>query len=221
MRLNTLQEWLERLYDLGVEQRVEDFIFSGRETLEALLGDGPTAAHTPEMLLISEDGEDLELSLFFAEELLERLASDSPAQTLHDANLGTLLTAIEGVSHFLYVVWNAARGRPVTQLELEIQAEVDKFVLSRLLARQHYGPAVLRPLREALFRRFRLHEHLCEERRSRYLRANSLAARYCTALDGRSGHWGCPPPVRSELRRFYRLGQSDKIRHIHAAASMA
>ena len=36
-------------------------------------------------------------------------------------------TALEGVSHFHYLVWSLARGRNVSLLELELQAEVDKY----------------------------------------------------------------------------------------------
>ena len=42
--------------------------------------------------------------------------------------------------HFNYLVWNAARDRPVTLLELEVQGEVDKYTATRaLLAAQPGG----------------------------------------------------------------------------------
>ncbi|MGD2082992.1 MAG: hypothetical protein PVF91_08505 [Chromatiales bacterium] len=217
MRLNTLQAWLERIYDLRVDARVEDFLFSGREVLEQLVGDPDVSRDTPEMLLVSEQDDGVDLSLFLDRDLLDRLAADSPALHLHDDNLAPLLVAVEGVSHFLYLVWHVGLSRPVTQLELEIQAEVDKFIVARLLARRHYGPGALGALREGLFRRFRVRQGLPPERRARYLRASSLADHYCRTLDDLSGRRGCPPPVRSELRRFYRMGQSGKIRHIRAA----
>ena len=37
--------------------------------------------------------------------------------------------ALEGVSHFLYLIWNASFDRSVTLLEMELQAEIDKFVM--------------------------------------------------------------------------------------------
>jgi hypothetical protein len=197
---------------------VEDFLFSGREILARLVDDSEIPPDTPEVLLVSEQEDGVDLSLYLDRELLERLAADSPAARLHDDNLGPLLVAVEGVSHFLYLVWHAAARRPVTQLELEIQAEVDKFVVARLLTRHHHGPGALGALREGLFRRFRVRHGLPEERRSRYLRASSLADRYCRTLDALSERRACPPPMRSELRRFYRMGQSTKIRHIRAAA---
>lgn len=218
MRLNTVQGWLERIYDVPVQPRVEDFLFSQRETLHRLVDDPGLPSDTPEMLLVSEHDGGVDLSLFLDAELLDRLETDSPAQRLHDDNLASLLVAVEGVSHFLCLIWHAALSRPVTQLELELQAEVDKFVVARLLARHHHGPGALGALREGLFRRFRVRHGLPEERRSRYLRASSLADHYCRTLDALSERRACPPPMRSELRRFYRMGQSTKIRHIRAAA---
>ena len=45
------------------------------------------------------------------------------------AELDALCQIIEGVSHFVYVVERARVGREATQLELELQAEVDKWVV--------------------------------------------------------------------------------------------
>jgi len=39
---------------------------------------------------------------------------------------------LEGVSHFLYLTWNAHYDRQVSLLDLELQAEVDKFVFAVL-----------------------------------------------------------------------------------------
>ena len=43
-----------------------------------------------------------------------------------DADLDPLCQIIEGVSHFVYLAERARVDREATQLELELQAEVDK-----------------------------------------------------------------------------------------------
>ncbi len=48
----------------------------------------------------------------------------------------TIWTALEGVSHFVYLAWNAGHDKPVSLLELEMQAEVDKYVGSYWLMRR-------------------------------------------------------------------------------------
>ncbi len=120
------------------------------------------------------------------------------------------LQLLEGVSHFLYLVERARTGLPATQLELELQAEVDKFVLLAL------SPSPLSLERRALHEQ--LYEHVTylhspdSELGERYRLANDLAARFTARLlDTESGR------ARGLLQRFYRAGQGDKIRLARAA----
>lgn len=152
-----------------------------------------------ETLLVREDEEGVELALLLPERLLERdeLAPDAD----------TLLQALEGVSHFVYLAERARVSLPTTRLELELQAEVDKFVLlavdGRKLSRQQKERLSAR-----LYERVRfLHEEGSEDG-ERYRLANALAARYVSRLD----RFPAPSALRAELCRFYRAGQADKIR---------
>ncbi len=203
MRLNQVQGQLERLYDVRSRHRVEDFLLQQRTAW------CNTAADAPETLLVRQHEDGLDIGLYLDQALLERLLRDSPAQQLHDGNLEDYLAAVEGVSHFLYLVWNAHHGRSVTQLEMELQAEVDKFVSAAYWISRQYGAQALNSLHPALFSGYRLRDGLNPEQRQRYLRASRLAARYCRSL---------PPnerrPIMAELRRFYRMPQGRKIRHI-------
>jgi hypothetical protein len=213
VRLNRVQQRLEALYDVCCGHSVEDFVLSDRTTAEALAGlDG--LGDTPEALLVLEDDEGLSLSLFLEHELLERLRADSPDEILHDGNLNDFLTAVEGVSHFLYLIWNARGGRTVTQLELELQAEVDKFVAAHMLLDHQYGAAAARGLVRKLFSQVRFRNGLTPERLARYRRANGLASRYCAAIESLLGKRRRDPLPLAELRRFYRMPQGRKIRHI-------
>ncbi len=208
MRLNHLQRHLESLYDVHSLHRVEDFLLTDRISLD----DAPPS--TQETLLVHQYKGDLDIGLFLDRELVHRLRQDCPTRQLHDGNLEDYLAAVEGVSHFLYLVWNAHHGRSVTQLEMELQAEVDKFVTATYWISRQYGGHVLGELHQALFQNYRLRNGLSPERRQRYQRASRLAARYCLSLDRdlRRGHH----PLRSlaELRRFYRMSQRHKIHHI-------
>ena len=70
--------------------------------------------------------------------MLERLTAHCPMRALDESNLADYCTALEGVSHFHYVTWSAGCARNVSLLELELQAEVDKYAsaLSLLLAQR-------------------------------------------------------------------------------------
>ena len=75
------------------------------------------------------------MALYIDAAVLERLARRDPFDALTHENLADYLTAAEGVSHFVYVAWNTGHDKPVTLLELELQAEVDKYVLGAWLLR--------------------------------------------------------------------------------------
>ena len=73
------------------------------------------------------------MSLYVEPGVLERLAQSDPLEKLDADNLEDFWTAFEGVSHFTYYAWNAQLEKPVTLLEMELQAEVDKYVATTLL----------------------------------------------------------------------------------------
>ncbi len=82
----------------------------------------------------------MRLGLFIDRDVLERLARRDPLEALDEHNLPDFCTALEGVSHFHYLVWSLARGRNVSLLELELQAEVDKYATAvALMTRQQAG----------------------------------------------------------------------------------
>jgi len=214
MQLTSLQRQLEAVYDLDCDHRVEDFLLTDRATAKAIAG-AAALDDSPEALLVRQDGEQLDVSLYLDPALLSRLSRMDPAAGVDWGRLDDLCVAVEGVSHFLYLIWNAGYRRPVTQLELELQAEVDKFVTWGLMFNDGESRSLGDAVHHALFRRFRLRGNLTEAQRLRYRKANELAARYCRSLlDPLSRR--LQGPLLRELRRFYRMTQGHKIRHIQA-----
>jgi hypothetical protein len=212
--LQELQALLADLYDAPVEQRVHDFLITDA-ACAAALQDGAARPPTDEQLLIAETDDGLELGLYLDAELLERLGSRCPLRALDEHNLGDYCAALEGVSHFHYVAWSTGRERGVSLLELELQAEVDKYAsaLSLLLAqREGRFP---RELFGRMFERWSLLPHLGAEERRRYLEAHRCAARYCRILEERylRRRQARPSALLAELRSFYRLGRHAKLRH--------
>ena len=116
------------------------------------------------------------------------------------------------MSHFHYVVWNADSTREISLLELELQAEVDKYAsaLSLLLAqREGRFPA---ELFHRLFEGVRFLPQLAEAERARYEEAHRYAARFCRRLEERFLRARrTRPALLAELRR-YRL-EPVKLRH--------
>ena len=120
------------------------------------------------------------------------------------------LQLAEGVSHFVYVANRARQELPATQLELELQAEVDKFVLL-VLEHVPYDRTEAIEVHSRLFERVRYLHAAGTELGDRYRIANDLAARYVRRLVGRGHDF-----THAELRRFYRAGQAEKIRLVAA-----
>ena len=214
--LDRLEALLCGIYDLEVGCRVEDFLVTDRQALPGECHDAPGE----EQLFVGVVDDELCLSLYLDPALLERLERRDPTQELNEDNVADCWTALEGVSHFLCVAHHAGHDRAVSRLMLEMQAEIDKYVASFLLLLRHDPhrfPAELHPL---LFRRARVDPALARGRDSLYRRASRQAARVCARLEPqlralcRSGDSGW----LAELRRFYRLGELGKQRHIERLA---
>ena len=160
--------------------------------------------HRREQLLVREASDALEIEV--------RVPTPTGRKAERSVDDG-LLQRVEGVSHFLYLTERARVELPATLLELELQAEVDKFVVLAV------EPSV--PTRDSLALHERLYERVAflhpadSEAGRRYRLANRLAARLAARVaslcsdrqrkDGRGR-------AKTMLRRFYRSGQAEKIR---------
>jgi hypothetical protein len=117
------------------------------------------------------------------------------------------------VSHFVYLAYAARRDKPVRRLELELQAEVDKFAAG-VLGVAPRGRADPAQLRRRIFDELPIDPDLDEEEEERYLTAWRLARRYTVYLERRYLVARETRRFLDELRGFYRLGLPEKIGHI-------
>jgi hypothetical protein len=212
MRLSGLQALLSELYALDLAYEVDDFLTTDAVLARALDAGG---RELDEKLLIAEKDGEAEVSLYVEPGVLERLAQSDPLEKLDADNLEDFWTAFEGVSHFTYYAWNAQLEKPVTLLEMELQAEVDKYVATTLLLLRQ-GQRQPRGLHHWLFEMPRLDERLDGDELDRYRSANRYAGKYCRKLAPAIARGAADEATRAELRRFYRLSQASKIEHIEA-----
>jgi hypothetical protein len=216
MVVRQLQNLLAGIYDVPVAHDVAQFLLTDRDAHPALSRPGGGE----EQLLVAEDGAEMALGLFLEPAVLARLDAANPLETLDGANLADYWTALEGVSHFVYLAWNASHDRPVSLLELELQAEVDKYVCSMLLLRAQDPTRFPAEVHRVLFERAQVSAPLAGERLGLYRRANQYAARFCARLGRMLRPAGAQAQARvtAELRRFYRLTSAMKLRHIECRA---
>ena len=223
MLLSRLQSLIGGIYDVSVAHDVYDFLVTDRQRLPAAARVGTAE----EELIVAEpaDGDDeVALSLYLDPALLGRLAREDPLVRLHAGNVADWCTALEGVSHFLYLAWNAGHDKPVSLLELEMQAEVDKYVVSYWFLRRQSPQHFPAELRRLLFERFRVDPGAAAAGRAQvYREASRYAGKFCARLErllarSRAALSGAAADdaVLAELRRFYRLTHARKRALIEA-----
>jgi len=201
-----VQRRLESFYALDPEAPVSEFLIAPADAVHLPGGGSRT--------LVSQKGDEVSVGVVLDADLGARLEHADPRQRLDGSNLGPFSTLTEEVSHFLYLLFRARAERPVTQLELELQAEVDKYLTAVwLLSLQNEG-AVSTRLRHALFRSYRLADDVGDERAERYRAASRLADRYCGWLESRYLRRRRVRELAEEARRFWRLGQREKLETI-------
>jgi hypothetical protein len=215
MLLRRMQSLLAGLYDAPVEHDAEDFLVSDPKRLRHTVGE---PASDEQVFVVEQEGE-VRIGLFIDQRVLDRLQRRDPLEALDEDNLNDFCTALEGVSHFHYLIWSCARGRSVSLLELELQAEVDKYATALALLTQQRAGAFPGDLHARMFSSVSFLPELDEISRRRYEEANRHAARYCRSLDQRYLHPRRRQPEKwlAELRRFFRCGHQEKIRQLALA----
>ena len=181
-----IQRGLENLYRLDRAANVDDFVHHA--------GDGER-----EGLLVRETSDGLELRLH-----LPRLREGGE-------DLDPICQIIEGVSHFVYLADRASRDRETTQLELELQAEVDKYVVLAA-SLDSFDERTSRRLRERLYERVSFIHPPDTIEGERYRVANERARRFTARLEREFVARARYSELRDELRRFFHMSQGDKLR---------
>jgi hypothetical protein len=202
--LAQLQRLLQSVHGISAAP-VGQFLVGAAERQRLAPGSSPDEA-----LLVSENGEELRVGLFLDEAALAQL-SRAFSEPWTQPRLSGFCAAAEGVSHFLYLAHRAQRGGQVSQLELEAQGELDKYlaVLLQLWAtgRRSASPA----LRNQLFERSVLRPGLTAPERDRYKLASALAAACARALEARYVIAGRLEALLRDVRRLYRLSGGEKF----------
>ncbi len=222
--LARLQQRIVDLYDLELALSVDDFVCD-EPTARTLAGDD--AGLRGEILFVVESADGPSVALYVDCEARRRAAAQ--AWLGDGAEFHACCLAAEGVSHFVYVAFRSDHALVTSELELELQAEIDKWALGALASwRDLRDPQWLigrgvelvrlrersRRLRARLFDEPRYLDDAGTERGDRYRTATRLAARYARTLEDRWIARGDLQALSSELRRFYRMGIREKIERI-------
>ena len=211
--LERLKGLLERTY--GMPQVVDDIgrfvvgdagyrrFYVSAPTAGAGAADG-SGART----LVRETDDAIRLSIYYPDALIRCLEADSPERGVRESNVDAFATLIEELDHFLCIAERAMHTRPLSLFELELHANVSKYlVVARFMAGRS---GTLGPRRRAWLRRRVLDKGaFCDEDpriRQRYRDAAHWAGRFL------NGFAGVPAQTRvAVLRRFHRAGTTGKL----------
>ena len=190
-----LQRRLTAFYNLSAVPPVDAFVSARQDVAR-------------ERLLVhhAEDGLELRLEL--------------PAHAVDPEGpvaLDLVCQVLEGVSHFVLVTHRATTEGATSQLELELQAEVDKFVVLALARQKPPTPRWRSTVKKTLYERVRYAHPAGTETGDRYRAANRLAIRLVERLERRYLAQARLQDARDALRAFYRLGPGDKLAYAEAA----
>ena len=125
--------------------------------------------------------------------------------------LDPICQIIEGVSHFVYLADRAGRGREATQLELEVQAEVDKYVVLAASITS-FDERASRQLRDRLYESVSFAHGEDTVQGERYRVANACAKRFTARIERDFVARARFGEMHGALRAFFEMGQAAKLR---------
>lgn len=160
--IRSMDRALKRLYNLEPGYRAENFLVSRPVNVKAAGNADFKGALYVRTNPWAESVADLSLAIYLSEPVVEELASFRSWRTSlwSRAQIAAFTVAAEEISHFHYLLYHASRTRQVSQLELELQGDIDKFLLTYFANfwKVESSEEAFDALFEQLFYRFRLSE---------------------------------------------------------------
>jgi len=217
--IKELQRKIEKTYvlDTGITN-IEKYIigdkgyeeFYTKEKIRTVVN-----SHSGAKVLIRDAGDTLKVSIYYPDELIKELEDNDPRLGIHDDNIDLCASFVEELDHFLFIAQNYKQNRPFSLLELELQANVTKYlILKYFIALQN------KSIKLSKFDKEYIRYHLFYKRRydiqdtterNRYEDAVKFGMIYTKHIDLLSQE-----DRLRDLRQFSRMTCPSKIRHIQS-----
>lgn len=166
---------------------------------------------------MQEEKEDLSVGIYFHPSIQTSLSTcealKSAEWTLQETN--AFATAAEEISHFLYLIYHANEGRNISQFDLELQGEIDKFLLLFFHDARESKADAFEALYETVFKNFRWHPLVTAEEQKRYEDANHYAKKFALVAKDFLCSQKKFPELLKLLRHYYRLSAAAKMGFLH------
>jgi len=210
--LKKLDSAIGSIYAIDTSLQVNDFVLTPQPVRK-------TGALLVKSQTTSSGKTDIEVGIVFHPQVAEDLNTVDPTNLSQwtASQTQAFAVAAEEVSHFRYLVFHAEKDRAVSQLELEFQGEIDKFLLFFFLKTSEASDSqeAFDQLFSGLFEQFKLVEGLTPEQTERYWEANQLAREF---IQKHRPQFCSPQAITillQELRALYRMSSTEKfsLRH--------
>lgn len=163
--IQILQKKIEELYRLAGCPEAKKYILSPKQFKK--LSD---ATDEPQVLYMDE-GSDATLGIYLGSDIFHRIKKNQKIFSFKD-----FCVMAEEISHFIYIVWSKSNDKKINLLDLELQAEVDKYVLATNFFKSK-GEVF-----EKIFESFRMRKNLRKDEEERYYTAHRLGKKLASNL---------------------------------------
>lgn len=137
-------------------------------------------------LLVNEINGEANLAICLEKDRLEALRNTRLPDDFHLDQFADLSVVVEELSHFNFYCEQALRNKKLSALDMEVQAEVDKFAFALECLNQQNQQELKERLFEVLFSDIKIGTWVSVEEEGRYQKAHDLARRFCRQLLARS-----------------------------------
>ncbi len=218
--IEELQRKIEKTYalDTGITN-IDEFVignkgykeFYAKEKIRTVVNN----SHSRSQVFIRDGGNRLRISIYYPDELIKVLEDNDPRLGLHDDNIDACASFVEELDHFLFIAQNYKLNRPFSLLELELQANVTKYlVLKYFIALQNKSVRLSKSdkeyIRHHLFYK-RKYDIEDDAEMKRYEDAKIFGMIYTKHIDLLSHE-----DRLRDLRQFSRMTCPSKIKHIQS-----
>jgi len=159
-------------------------------------------------LVVSESDSFVDVAVCIRRDLLERLAGKAFPRDFDLEILPDLSIVVEELSHFNRYCDHAMRNRPLSALELELQAEVDKFAFALQCLDERNENHLREQIFSVMFDECKLGDWVTDEEIHRYQKAHDVARAFCRSVLDQSK---AGPGERLLFQEFFASTYEDRL----------
>lgn len=202
---------LKTLYQLTHRLQAKDFLVKISQSSESKvsnrLGKGSLLISQPKV-------DDLEIAIYLHPKILDVLSHFSkwPRSEWTFEQFEAFTVAVEEISHFNYLVERAQKNQSVSGWELELQSEIDRFVIAFMVQKHQRKLPSFDELFERHFSNFTWDASISKQDLARYEDAHRFAKNWVAKLRPAFQHPKKWPWLVNQLRTFYHAPREEKAR---------